>query len=219
MTRAGPRPPYIDGMRRRLLAAGALTVLLAVTTGGCSLPGGEDDTPEQPDATDTAVDLTEPEGVRAKCVLADPDGEVILHPGSVLVTRRTKVLGARLLESANLQVIERSIVEFTGPIDLQGVVLDYPPLENAGLADALADWDTREPLLDRVLYPRDGKQAMLLAVQLIDRTRPGRLKGVQVRTRSSIGFRAIGFEQLLLVLPADDICTIEAVADTTEWTR
>ncbi len=204
--------------RRRLLAAGALAVTLAVTSTAC-LPGGGDDPAPAPEATDTAVDPTEPEGVRAKCVIADPDGEVILHPGSIEVTRRTKVLGARLLDSANLEVVERSVVGFTGPIDLQGVVLDYPPLENAGLADALADWDTRQPLVDRVIHPSNGKQAMLLAVRLIDGTRPARLKGVQVRTKSSVGFRAIAFEQLLLVLPEKEVCSIKAVAATTEWTR
>src|SRR3954469_13765514 len=92
-------------------------------------------------------DSAEPEATRAdrpgpQCVVADPQGELIVHPGSLTATGGGWSLDhVALIGSENLDVVETDTVRFTGQPTVQGVILDYPPLKNAGIADSLADWD------------------------------------------------------------------------------
>ena len=115
----------------------------------------------------------------ARCVVADPEGELILHPGS-LIARDAEVTleGVALEDAANLEVVETDTVAFSGNPTIRGIILDYPPMKNAGLADSLADWGQRRPLVGRTLTPADGLQAVLVVVRLADPASPGHLTGV-----------------------------------------
>ncbi len=204
-------------MRGRLAIAvgsAALMALMALLATGCGLG---DDSGEQGGAV-TAVDDTSGEGVPAQCVVADPEGALILHPGSFTPEERTRLVSLVLDGSANLEVIEDSVTEFRGPEGMQGVVLEYPPLANASFIDALGDWDSRRPLTGLVVRPRDGRQAVLIAVRLADPSKPGHVRGVTIKARTSAGPRTMRWEQLVLALPDGGTCTDEAVAETTEWT-
>jgi len=181
---------------------------------GCRIGG---DSGEPGDAV-TATDDTLGQGVRAQCVVADPEGELILHPGSFAASERIRLVSVALDEPQNLEVVEDSVVDYRGPEQLQGVVLDYPPRANASFIDALTDWESRQPLAGLVVRPRDGQQAVLVAVRLVDPTKSGHVRGVTIKARSASGPRTLGWEQLVLALPDGDTCTDEAVAETTEWT-
>ncbi len=208
-------------MRRHgsLATAGAGAAIAVLLAYGAACSADEKPSPQVPHDVRTAKDPTTGVGVRAHCVVADPDGEVILHPGAFTVLAATRLDGAQLVDPANIEIVERSVVGYSGPIQLQGVVLDYPPLENAGIADALADWETRRPLEGLTVTPADGKQAVLVAVRLVDPGSPGHLRGVHVDGTRDDYDDDLSWEQLLLVVPAGELCTIDRVAATTEWTR
>lgn len=215
---SGPSPrSYIDLMRPgRAIAAVGAALLASALTASCSLGGGGSDD----DDTRTAVDPAEGAGPRAKCVVADPQGEVILHPGSLAVDVPTRVVSVALVDAVGLDPVEEAVVDYSGAAGVQGVILDYPPLEHAGLVDSLADWDSRRPLVGARLRPADGEQAVLVAVRLADADSSGRVRGVRLtlRTRGG-GSRTVPWEQLVLVQPPEQLCTVEVVASTTEWTR
>ncbi|HWI42750.1 MAG TPA: hypothetical protein VNS81_03985 [Nocardioides sp.] len=189
---------------RRIGAWLALAFLLA----GCTTPGrstGDDERPSRPVQ-------------RADCVVSDPQGEVILHPGTLAPGHRTEVLGAGLLGERNLAIIEASAVPFSGSPQVHGIIRDYPPKKNAGIADSLADWDTRRPLAGLRIGPADGQQAVLVAVRLVDARSPGRVKGVRVSTRAADGTRQDELAQPVLVLPHSGRCDVAAYDSTTAWT-
>jgi len=158
-------------------------------------------------------------GPRAKCVAADPEGEIILVPGAFQVEGEPRELtGVELRDEQNLEVVESSTVAFGGQPTAQGIVLDYPPLKKAGIADSHADWDTRHQLPGTVTAD-DGLQAMLVAVRLVDPARAGRLTGVTLTYLEEGEERSEEWTQQVLVEPPEDICTVDDVAATREWTR
>ena len=197
--------------RRAIAAAGAAMVALVAGT-GCNLVGDS----EEADVA-TAVDDAEGMGVTARCVVTDPEGELLLYPGSFTPTARTRLVSVVLEGEANLEVVEDSAVGYRGPDDLQGVVDEYPPPSTSFIA-ALADWEARRPATGLVTRPRDGRQAVLVAVRLEDSGKPGHVRGVTIKARTPSGPRTIGWEQLVLALPHGEACTPEVVADTIEWT-
>lgn len=201
-------------MRERLAIAVCGAALMAPVGAGCSLLDGSDGS----DGSLIASDDTKGQGVPAQCVVADAHGALILHPGSFTAVERTRLVSITLDDPENLEVIEDSVTDFGGPEDLQGVVLEYPPLANASFIDALADWDSRRPLAGLVVRPRDGQQAVLVAVRLKDPDEAGHVRGVTITARTSEGPRTLGWEQLVLLLPDGETCTDKAVAETTEWT-
>ena len=184
----------------------AASLLLAVALVGCSGHDGE---------SGARADL----GPRAKCVSADPEGEIILVPGVFEVEGEPRELtGVGLRDDHNLAVVESSTVAFSGQPTAHGIVLDYPPLKNAGIADSYADWDTRQQLPGTVTS-EDGMQAMLVAVRLIDPTESGRLTGVTLSYLEAGEERAEEWTEQVLIEPPGDICTVDEVAATREWTR
>ena len=189
-------------------------VLLPDLQAGCSLVDGSDGS----DRSVTATDDTLGQGVPAQCVVADPAGALILHPGSFTATERTRLRSITLDGPENLEVIEDSVADFGGPEGLQGVVLEYPPRANASFVDGLADWDSRRPLVGLVVRPHDGLQAVLVAVRLKDPDKAGHVRGVTIAAGTSEGPRTLEWEQLVLILPDGETCTDETVAETTEWT-
>jgi hypothetical protein len=201
-------------MRGRLAIAVGGAALTALVASGCSLVDGSDGS----DGSVTATDDTLGQGVPAQCVVADPQGALILHPGSFTATERTRLVSITLDDPENLEVIEESVTAFGGPEDMQGVVLEYPPLANASFIDALADWDSRRPLVGLVVRPNDGQQGVLVAVRLKDPDQAGHVRGVTITARTSEGPRTLEWEQLVLLLPDGETCTEKAVAETTEWT-
>jgi len=202
-------------MRERwAIAAGGAALMALAAFAGCRI-GGEADEPS--DAV-TATDDTKVQGVRAQCVVADPEGELILHPGSFTASEPILLLSVSLDDPQNLEVVEDSVVDYRGPEQLQGVVLDYPPRANASFIDALTDWESRQPLAGLEVRPRDGQQAVLVAVRLADPSKSGHVRGVTIKARTASGPRTLGWEQLVLALPDGETCTTKAVAETTEWT-
>jgi hypothetical protein len=152
----------------------------------------------------------------ARCVVADPEGELILHPGSLTATGDGLTLdGVRLASAENLDVVETDTVAFSGSSTVRGIILDYPPMKNAGLADSLADWDKREPLEGRELTPDDGQQAVLVVVRLSDTTSPGHLTGVELSTTPEDDARS--YPQPVLVKPHGEPCTVDDIASTHSW--
>ena len=125
------------------------------------------DRSEESDNALTAVDDTEGEGVPARCVLADPEGELILEPGSFAAERRTRLVSVALDDPENVEVIEAAVADYRGPDDLQGVLLEYPP-RSVSFLEGLADWDMRRPIAGLVVRPRDGRQVVLVALRLED---------------------------------------------------
>ena len=69
-----------------------------------------------------------------------------------------------------------------------------------------------------MVRPGDGPQAVLVVVRLADPTEPGHVRGVTIKARTTVGGRTLAWEQLLLALPDGQVCTEDAVAETTEWT-
>lgn len=197
---------------RRAIAAASAALIALVSGSGCNLFGDS----EEADVA-TAVDDAEGLGVTARCVVADPGGALVLHPGSFTPTARTRLVSVVLDGGENLEIIEDSVVGYRGPDDLQGVVDEYPPASTSFIA-ALANWEERRRGTGLVLRPRDGKQAVLVAVRLENPERPGHVRGVTIKARTPVGPRTIGWEQLVLALPGGEACTPEAVAETTEWT-
>jgi hypothetical protein len=199
--------------RRRAVAAGCAALVLLLAVAWCSVG-------TEPDASDdraTAIDDTEGEGVEAECAVTDAGNAMVLHPGAFTATQRTRIVSVSLDGAENLDVVEEVVVDYRGPEDLQGFVVEYPPRTTSFIA-GLTDWDTRVPLVGAVLGPRDGRQAVLIAVRLADPDQPGHVRGVTIETRTAAGPRTLGWEQLVLVLPHRDACTSEVVAGTTEWT-
>ncbi len=186
-------------------------MLLAPVLTACSGDGGPAATP---DATPDARS-----GDRAQCVVADPEGEVILHPGSLRPRSPTRLLDVTLDRSVNLDVVERDVVRFTGSPTISGIVLDYPPLEKAGLADSLADWAARRALRGAQVGPRRGLQAVLVAVRLHDPTRPGHLDGATVASTDtgSTATRSTTFAQPVLINPHGTLCTVSDYDGTLAW--
>jgi hypothetical protein len=138
---------------------------------------------------------------------------MILHPGSLTATSPLRLDRTALVKSVNLEVIESDVVRFTGNPRINGVILNYPPLKDAGLADGLADWDERTPLAGRTLTPKDGQQAVLVALRLIDPTRNGHLDGVRLDDSAGVE----NYVQPVLVKPPGTICKVADYAGTTRW--
>lgn len=188
---------------RRVIAVG----FLAITLVACSGDDGEDDSP--------GAEL----GPRAKCVAADPEGEIILLPGAFRAEGEPRELtGVTLRDGHNLKVVEASTVAWGGQPTAQGIVLDYPPLKTAGIADDKADWDERRPLPSNVSSD-DGLRAMLVAIRLVDPATAGRLTGVTLTYLVAGEEHSEEWTQQVLVEPPEDICTVDEVAATREWTR
>jgi hypothetical protein len=169
-----------------------------------------------------ACDSSEPEAAPspsgspepARCVVADPEGELILHPGSLTAPADGERLEGVSLDSAeNLDVIHTYTVAFSGSPTVRGVILDYPPMKNAGLADSLADWDQRQPLAGRELTADDGQQAVLVVLRLSDAGAPGHLTGVSLAATTGDH----DYPQPLLIKPHGEPCTVDDIASTKSW--
>ncbi len=182
-----------------------LTLCLA----GCSDDPGD---AEPGDPTSIA------DAARAQCTVADPEGELIVHPGSVKVDVETRLTDVALIGAVNLQIVEKAVTSFTGNPEVRGIIRDYPPLKTAGLADSLADWADRRPLSDLVLEPEDGPQAILVALRLIDFEESGHLTGVELSSRGSAGTTSQDYLQPVLVEPPGALCTIDEIEATRAWT-
>lgn len=152
-------------------------------------------------------------GTSADCVVSDAEGEMIVHPGSVTAWAPLRLDRASLVRAVNLEIIESDVVRFTGNAHVRGVIWNYPPLKDAGVADGLADWDQRRPLAGRTVTARDGQQAILVALRLTDPSRSGHLDGV--RLDDSAGGR--DFAQPVLVKPHGTTCTVADYADAASW--
>ena len=182
--------------------------LVATTLFACSGDDGEGD-------AGTEAEL----GPRAKCATADPEGEIILVPGAFEAEDEPRELeDVTLRDVRNLEIVESSTVSFGGQPTAQGIVLDYPPLKKAGIADSYADWNLRQQLPGTVTAD-DGLQAMLVAVRLVDPTSSGRLTGVTLSYVEAGEEHTQEWTQQVLVEPTDVICTVDEVAATREWTR
>ncbi len=192
------------------LVAGLVTGLVIVLS-ACT---GGDGSAAAPSGTTAARS-----GDRAQCVVADPEGEIILHPGTLSPDSPTRLVDAVLDGSVNLEVVERDVVRFTGNPTISGIVLDYPPMKNAGLADSLADWDQRRPLRGAEIGPRHGQQAVLVAVRLDDPSQPGHVVGTTVTSAGSgSGSGATtAFTQPVLVKPHGTLCTVRDYDETLAW--
>jgi len=168
-----------------------------------------------------SADEDEPErelGPRATCVSADPQGELILVPGTLRAgSRPWELTSVELRGARNLEVVEASTVGFTGQASAKGIVLDYPPLKNAGIADSYADWDERLGLPGTVTAA-DGLQAMLVAVRLSEPTEAGRLTGVTLDYSEGGEAHTLDWTHQVLVEPPGEVCTVDDVAGTREWT-
>ena len=152
----------------------------------------------------------------ARCVVSDPEGELILHPGSLAAQGADVTLeGVELRDAENLDVVETDTVAFSGNPSIRGIILDYPPMKNAGLADSLADWDERRPLVGRTLSPADGLQAVLVVVRLTDPSAPGHLTGVALQATAE----GRTYPQPVLVKPHGEPCTVDDIASTRSWLR
>ena len=126
-------------------------------------------------------------------------------------------MSVALDDPENVEVIEAAVADYRGPEDLQGVLLEYPP-RSVSFLEGLADWDMRRPIAGLVVRPRDGRQVVLVALRLEDPGKPGHVRGVTIKARTSAGPRTMSWEQLVLAVPHAETCTVEAVAETTEWT-
>ena len=221
MSIGGRDPPYPDGVRptasRATVSARLLAVLLLAPVVACS--AGGDDRDEESDDVRTATDPNVGTGVLARCFVSDPDGELILHPGAFRVRRPVRLDDVELIDPVNVDVIEGSVVDYTGPLGLQGVVLDYPPLKNVGVADYLGDWETRRAIPGLQVTRADGKQAVLVAIGLVDPAEDGHLRGVRLLGTSDGHADDRSWEQLALLVPHDQLCTVERIVATREWTR
>jgi hypothetical protein len=181
-------------------ALAGLAVLALITACGSS----------SPESAPTPASSSDP----AQCVVADPQGELILHPGSLTAPAGGERLeGVSLDHAENLEVLKTYTVAFTGSPTVRGVILDYPPMKNAGLADSLADWDQRQPLVGRRLSAEDGQQAVLVVLRLSDAATPGHLTGVSLA--ATTGDR--DYPQPLLIKPHGRPCTVDDIASTKSW--
>jgi len=186
--------------RRPWTSAAALTVV-ACGAAGCASPAQPTDRSE----------------ARAQCVVGDPEGEVIVLPGS-LTAETGSVLGRPSPDGpVNLEVVEEAVVAFAGRAEVQGVITDYPPAPNADLADSLARWADRRPLDGLRLAPDDGQQGVLVALRLRDPSRSGHLDGVTVTSSVDGEAAARTYVQPLLVEPHGQLCTVTDVDATREW--
>ncbi|MFB9314879.1 hypothetical protein [Nocardioides plantarum] len=193
-------------MRSTLVATSVAVLVTGSLLAGC----GSDD---EAGSTPTPSTGDSPGRHRAQCIVSDPEGEVILHPGSFVPDQRLVLRDAALEGADNLEVVERAVVRFTGRATVQGIVQDYPPLKTAGLADSLADWDSRRDLPGLVLGPDDGQQAVLVAVRLADPTRPGHLVGVSLRADGG----STSYAQPVLIEPHGALCTVAEYDSTLDW--
>lgn len=155
---------------------------------------------------------------RAPCVVGDPEGEVIVIPGSLTAPETGIVLQqARPDDPANLQNVGQAVVAFGGRSEVQGVTTDYPPGPQRRPRDSLARWDERRSLPGLRLTSADGQQAVLVALRLTDPSRLGHLHGVTLDSTEGGEARSVTFEQPLLVEPPGRLCTVEDVDATREW--
>ncbi|VXB70277.1 hypothetical protein [Nocardioides sp. AX2bis] len=155
---------------------------------------------------------------RARCVVADPEGELLLQVWSVRAPDGGLGLAdVALVDGLNLEVVDAVAVPFAGTPGTQGVVLDYPPRKDAGLVDGLARWEDRRPLDDLRLRPRDGEQALLVALRLSDPTTLGHLTGTSVGTRTDRGVTVTEHPQPLLVKPHDQPCRVDDPDEVADW--
>ena len=91
-------------------------------------------------------------------MLADPEGELILEPGSFAAERRTRLASVALDDPENVEVIEAAVADYRGPDDLQGVLLEYPP-RSVSFLEGLADWDIGGRSAGLVVVLRDGRKS------------------------------------------------------------
>lgn len=153
----------------------------------------------------------------ARCVVADREGELILHPGSLTAGAQELGLeGVKLDDATNLEVVEAVTVAFAGRSTVSGIVLDYPPLKKAGLADSLADWGSREPLAGRALTAADGQQAVMVAVRLTEPTEAGSLTGVTLSYTEGDEETSRHWSQPVLAKPPGEPCTVDDFATTSD---
>jgi hypothetical protein len=186
---------------------GSLVVaaLLAAGAAACTSDDGED-------AGDDRVPA--PEG--ARCVVADPEGELILQPGTVEAEEQIRLEGVELDDATNLEIVEASAVAFSGGATAHGIILDYPPLKNAGIADSLADWDSRQPLAGAELRAADGRQAILVAVRLTDPESAGSITGVTLTSTEDGEEATRRWSQPVLAKPPGDLCTVDDFASPAD---
>ena len=197
----------------------ATLVALSLTGSLLTACAGDDDGEAGPSTApsgatpSTASSSDSPGRHRAQCIVSDPEGEVILHPGSFVPDASTVLSDATLRGAVNLEVVERAVVRFTGRAGVQGIVQDYPPLKTAGLADSLADWASRRDLPGLRVGPGDGQQAVLVAVRLADPTQPGHLVGVDLETDAG----STPYAQPVLIEPHGALCTVAEYDSTLDW--
>lgn len=201
-------------MQRRRVFVAAGVALLVVAIAWWLV---DDDDADGSNEGITAIDDTESLAILAQCVVADPEGEMTLLPGSFVANQPTRLVSLEMDGADNLELIEAAVSDYRGPEDFQGVVAEYPPRKTSFL-EGLTNWDGRQPLAGLMVRPSDGKQVALVGVRLKDPSVPGHVRGVTIETSTDAGPRTIGWEQFALVLPDGSTCTDEAVAETTEWT-
>ncbi|GAA5152902.1 hypothetical protein GCM10023340_34010 [Nocardioides marinquilinus] len=196
----------------RLSLAAVALLLVASACSGDDSPDRPDDTAPPDVATSSALTGTRE---RARCIVSDPEGELIVVPGTLDPDQPLRLGDAELIDAVNLEVVESSVVAFSGRAGLQGIVQDYPPLPNAGLADSLADWSERRPLAGHQVAADAPQQAVLVALRLVDATRPGHLDGVRLTYADDAA--PTEMVQPVLVEPHDALCTIAEVDGTLAW--
>ncbi len=187
----------------------ALLLALACLAPGCSSgPGG--DAPAAGPGGGTVE--------RARCVVADPEGELLLQVTSVRAgPGALRLDDVSVAGGLNLEVVDAAAVPFAGTPGTQGVILDYPPRKDAGVADGLAQWEDRRPLAGLTVRPRDGEQALLVALRLADATTLGHLTGTSVSTRTGRGTQVTGYAQPLLVKPPGSPCRVDDPDEVADW--
>jgi len=147
-------------------------------------------------------------GPRPDCVVADEQGEVIAHPGTLVPGRRpVSVVGVDLAGSYGLLTVEAVAVPWSGRTDIHGLVHEYPP--EHGIADSLADWRQRRDLDGLALRPGDQPQAVLFALRLSDPETLGKVGGFLVHERRDGVIHQVRLPQPLVIKPHGEICTVE----------
>jgi hypothetical protein len=188
--------------------------VVALLTAAVLLTGCDNASDDRAAGDGSAAPAAEAPADPARCVVADPQGELILHPGSLTArSGQVRLEGVELEDADNLEIVESDTVAFSGNPTVRGIILDYPPMKNAGLADSLADWDQRRALVGRTLTPADGLQAVLVAVRLSDPASPGHLTGVALEASAE----GRTYPQPVLVKPHGEPCTVDDIASTRSW--
>ena len=192
----------------RALAGSLVLCFVLVSSAGCARENDRA-TSEAPSATSGSTAAKH----RAQCTPSDAEGEIILHPGSFTPEEPITLGDVSLVDPVNVEVVERDVVRFTGRSTISGIIRDYPPLKNAGLADSLADWETRRPLAGLEVGPADEQQAVLVAVRLTDPHTQGHVSGVVLHDSAG----DTSYAQPVLVVPPGEICTVADYDGTLAW--